>query len=346
MNECILKSKTYFAAANGYYGFRSNFDKIFSPERIDKLFVIKGGPGTGKSTMMKKIAKEFCDKAKIINILCSSDPSSLDGLILSKNGVSIAIADGTSPHAIEPTYPGAFEEIVNLGEGFDFDELRKNKDEIIRISHNKKTEYNKAYSLLSVAGDLYKYISIHFLNIDIYNLAESLAKKTISDDNECRYTSVDEDYLVGAFSKDGYKRLSLETEKSLEIRIKGDGISEYLLMSKIHEILAKEKLIKRIYPSAFSGDLCDAIETDSTIFLICYDDVEAVDSSLLLLTSDEYKSIKTVYDSVIEKSRQCFKCASTYHFLLEDIYSQNISFEKNEITYERIIEEIYNLFSK
>ena len=86
MSEYMFKNKTYFAAANGYNGFRSNFEKIFSLQKLEKLFVIKGGPGTGKSTIMKKLAKEFSNCSDITNILCSSDPGSLDGLILSKNG--------------------------------------------------------------------------------------------------------------------------------------------------------------------------------------------------------------------------------------------------------------------
>lgn len=346
MNECIFKNKTYFAAANGYNGFRSNFEKIFSPEKLDKLFVIKGGPGTGKSTIMKKLAKEFADNADITNIRCSSDPSSLDGLILSKNDVSVAIADGTSPHAIEPDFPGAFEEIINLGESFDFDGLSKNKNEIIHLARNKKTEYKKAYSLLGVAGKFYNYISSYLLNNDIYNTAESITRKIIEFDKKCKNESVADDYLVGAFCKDGYKRLPLEVDKKHKILIKGDGISEYLLMSKIYEILTKEKLISRIYPAAFSKELFDAFETNNALIYISYEDEDAFDSSELFATSDEYKRIKLLYDCIIEESRLCFESASLCHFKLEDIYSKNISFEKNEIKYELIKSKINNLFSK
>ena len=41
----------YFAAANSYEGFISFFDNIFNSEKFDRIYVIKGGPGTGKTVM-------------------------------------------------------------------------------------------------------------------------------------------------------------------------------------------------------------------------------------------------------------------------------------------------------
>ena len=44
----------YFAASNSSEGFKSYYGEIF--ERADRLYVIKGGPGTGKSSLMKRLA--------------------------------------------------------------------------------------------------------------------------------------------------------------------------------------------------------------------------------------------------------------------------------------------------
>ena len=52
------KISTYFAAANSYRGFISYFDKIFPSTEFEKIFVLKGGPGTGKTTVANIIAKE------------------------------------------------------------------------------------------------------------------------------------------------------------------------------------------------------------------------------------------------------------------------------------------------
>ena len=45
----------FFAAANTENGFYSLFDDVFSPESFRRIYILKGGPGTGKSTLMGNI---------------------------------------------------------------------------------------------------------------------------------------------------------------------------------------------------------------------------------------------------------------------------------------------------
>ena len=111
MENIMQESRTYFAASNSFDGFKSNFDGVFSPLKLKKLFILKGGPGTGKSTLMREVAKNFDGVLTVTNILCSSDTASLDGVLLERDGTIVAIADGTAPHVIEPRFPGAVEEI-------------------------------------------------------------------------------------------------------------------------------------------------------------------------------------------------------------------------------------------
>ena len=140
-----IPNKSYFAAANGYTGFRSDFDLIFNRKELTKLYVIKGGPGTGKSTLMRKVV-DYATKTGIYceGIFCSSDPNSYDGVILRDGDKSIAIADGTAPHVIEPKYPGAVEEIINLGVGFNTNNLVECRNEIIKLADKKAQHYQKA----------------------------------------------------------------------------------------------------------------------------------------------------------------------------------------------------------
>ena len=48
------KALHYFAGGNTARGFFSLYDSNFAG--LEKVFILKGGPGTGKSTLMKKIA--------------------------------------------------------------------------------------------------------------------------------------------------------------------------------------------------------------------------------------------------------------------------------------------------
>ncbi|MBR5515276.1 MAG: hypothetical protein IKU52_03640, partial [Clostridia bacterium] len=82
-------------------------------------------------------------------IYCSSDPDSLDGVII--HGKETGILDGTSPHTSDTLYPGAYDEIVNTGEFWNTDTLISNKDEITHLSDLKKELYNRAYLYLNAA---------------------------------------------------------------------------------------------------------------------------------------------------------------------------------------------------
>ena len=131
--------KNYFAAANGFSGFRSYFGEIFKSEKFKQVYVLKGGPGTGKSSLMKRIAdtalKREIDHDKIF---CSSDPSSLDGVIVHTDSGDYALIDGTAPHERDAIIPGAIDVLINIGENFDKMALVKRRDEILKLNSKKK----------------------------------------------------------------------------------------------------------------------------------------------------------------------------------------------------------------
>ena len=119
----MSEKQVYFAAANTGRGFVNCFDRFFSPDELERLYVIKGGPGTGKSTLMKEIADEAEKRGyTAIRCLCSSDPGSLDGVLIKETGTGII--DGTSPHMTDPKYPGAADTLIDLYPFFRTEYLR------------------------------------------------------------------------------------------------------------------------------------------------------------------------------------------------------------------------------
>ena len=115
----------FFLAANSAGGFYSAFNKNYSITDWN-AYIIKGGPGTGKSGVMKKFLKVASDlKKQVVLCPCSSDPKSLDAVILPED--KIIILDGTAPHVVEPTLPGVCEQIINTGSFWSRKILLKNK---------------------------------------------------------------------------------------------------------------------------------------------------------------------------------------------------------------------------
>ena len=346
MKESLSNANAYFAAANGYDGFRSNFDNVFSPKKVKKLFILKGGPGTGKSTLMRKIADEFESDVKVTRIFCSSDPKSLDGVLLMRDGISVAIADGTSPHVIEPKYPGAVEEIVNLGDGFNYMALSACADKIFELSRLKRNAYARAYSALRAAGAVKGYIDIIFRDFGVYKKAECVVEDFVKDEKYVASEPVNSNFLISAFSKDGHTHIPYKPLGKRVVHISGDGISEYCIMQTIAERLMSSSAIQRLFSAPFSAQMYDAIETNDTVYTAC--DGGGADDEICLSLSNVYGylDIKKSYDALLSKAQNEFAEASSYHFELEDIYSGNISFEMNENKKIRIIKEIKKVFCK
>ncbi|MEN6316085.1 MAG: ATPase [Clostridiaceae bacterium] len=98
----MLKGKVrhMFPGGNTSKGFYSFYQYIISQEDAKRIFILKGGPGVGKSTFMKKIAARMLERGYDAEYMhCSSDNSSLDGIVIPKIG--IAMIDGTAPHVVD-----------------------------------------------------------------------------------------------------------------------------------------------------------------------------------------------------------------------------------------------------
>ena len=143
----------FFLGANSSAGFRSLYDGFTDPGELHDLMVLKGGPGVGKSSFMKYIGRQAEARGEDVEYLwCSGDPESLDGVRLPRIGV--AVVDGTSPHVVEPQYPGAIDRYVNLGQFYHVDGCKARRAEILHNTGEYKAAYARAYRALKAAGEV------------------------------------------------------------------------------------------------------------------------------------------------------------------------------------------------
>ena len=141
----------YFLGANSRYGFYSLYDGFTSPASGDFLWVIKGGPGCGKSSFMKKIGAAAEEHGLPVEYIhCSGDPDSLDGVRLPT--LRTAYADGTAPHVIESVYPGAASLYLDLGTFYDAGALETELDAIVDINRRYKRLYDRAYACIAASA--------------------------------------------------------------------------------------------------------------------------------------------------------------------------------------------------
>ena len=143
----------YFLGANSKNGFYSLYDGFTAPLEGDFLHVIKGGPGCGKSTLMRRIGEYAGQRGEAVEyILCSGDPDSLDGVYLP--GLRTAYVDGTAPHVQEAEYPGAASDYLDMSRFLDTAALRGSLPEIAALNRRYKALYAEAYALLAAGAAL------------------------------------------------------------------------------------------------------------------------------------------------------------------------------------------------
>ena len=149
----MTQSTHFFLGANSGRGFRNLFDRFCAPENHWDLLVLKGGPGAGKSTMMRRIGAAMEERGEQVEYLyCSGDPKSLDGVHIPR--IRAAVVDGTAPHVVEPKYPGAVDRYVNLGQFYDIAAAKEQREEIIRHTDACSAAYKRAYRALGAARQM------------------------------------------------------------------------------------------------------------------------------------------------------------------------------------------------
>ncbi|GEA15744.1 hypothetical protein E308F_19880 [Moorella sp. E308F] len=143
------KLRRVFPGGNTCEGFYSFYDYIIEPDAT-RIFVVKGGPGVGKSTFMRKIGETMLAKGYDVEFhCCSSDNNSLDAVVIP--AIKVALIDGTAPHIVDPKNPGAVDEIIHLGDYWDESKMRAHKEEILKANARVARLFQIAYSALREA---------------------------------------------------------------------------------------------------------------------------------------------------------------------------------------------------
>lgn len=107
---------------NTRYSFVSSFTNLgfrtFVPDLIDgirKVFILKGAPGTGKSTFIRLVGEALSEQGYDIEYWVSSlDPVTPDGVYIPQ--LDAAVINGSLKIPVDPQYPQIREIMINLGE--------------------------------------------------------------------------------------------------------------------------------------------------------------------------------------------------------------------------------------
>ena len=146
--------RRYFPGANTGRGFIGHFEGIVPPwSEPHYTYVLKGGPGVGKSTLMKKCAAiARANGFTVEEFRCASDPESFDAVRIPQR--RLVLLDGTAPHTIDPAMPGIDGETLDLGRFLHKEVFKRRREELFVLAEENRTHYKNAFACLSAAGSL------------------------------------------------------------------------------------------------------------------------------------------------------------------------------------------------
>lgn len=344
-------TKKMFPGAVTYQGFHSFYNYMIEPN-ARHIYVIKGGPGVGKSTFMKKIAQDVLKAGYDIEYhCCSSDNNSIDGLVIPEIGV--ALLDGTAPHVVDPKNPGAVDEIINLGEYWNEPQIRRFKEEILSCNQQINRTFQAAYFSLKEAKyamdewefHLAPYQNWSSINQLYFKVEKELFKIPPKGNGKVRHL------FAWGHTPQGKTQFidSLISEMKKLYVLKGEpGTGKSTFLAKVadraqmlgvdielyHSTLEPEKLDLVIIPGletalVISSELYPYTpQFNGTIIPLDFD--AYLDRNGLEIYSEDIASCRNRVNSSIERALQNSKRAKRIHDLLETYYIPAMNFEEIE----------------
>ncbi|MGN0598349.1 MAG: ATPase [Oscillospiraceae bacterium] len=347
--------KTYFLGGSSPSGFSPAFEDVIA-DTDSHTYIIKGGPGTGKSSLMKKLLAEFSDDENEL-YLCSSDPDSADMVVLKKQHVNLV--DGTAPHVCDPEYPGAVQEIVNMGDCWDSDALRQKKDELIAADSEYRQYHSRCRKCLAAAAAVLadtRAISDSALNLTkLDGFIKRLAKKILPQ------KPIGEGKLIcrriSAVTPKGYMTLLPEGDT---IYLLGDELysgSEYFLRSfaslAVKKGFTAEVSVCTIHADEFFEHLripelslsfisSNPINKTSPSENIYVNFNRFYDKQMLYARKNRLKFNKAAATDLVDEAVTALKNAKAAHDELEKFYIEAVDFSKAEKIYNTLCKKIRN----
>lgn len=330
----------YFAASNSGRGFVNYYGEVFGT--AGRIFVIKGGPGTGKSRFMHELedyagARGWaCER-----YYCSSDPASLDGILLRRGEETVAVIDGTPPHVWEPQRPGVVEQLVNLGDFWDSSLLKAQDSALAEHERVKRLAWRQAYGWLSGCLDMCRVIREIGAGLVDGGAMEQYAVSMLAGIEPGEGFRMRTALLraVGMTGQAASERFALDARTLYTVR--DSFMTAHLLLDCVIEQARRRGLAITVSRDPIDAERVDGVMLERDRVAIIVSDTNAARASFpiemaslnLVPTQDEINEAThagRAYDSMLSGAIDALSVVREHHFEMEKIYAEAMDFGAKE----------------
>ncbi|MCQ2426468.1 MAG: hypothetical protein MJ070_10025 [Lachnospiraceae bacterium] len=336
-----------FGGANTADGFKSFFGELTG--RVSYLYVIKGGPGTGKSFFMNLVKEEAQKRGLQTELIyCASDPSSLDGILLPSLG--IGVFDGTAPHTLDPGLPAVDGEWIRFDSFLDEKALAPKREKLEALAARKKALYDHVTgeALIYAAADreITDAVSEALDTVKAERAAERLLKRCLSGkEGGCRTVQVSS---IGMRGSVRFPTLDMSAE---EIRpIFGRGADVFLsLLFRLAEAAGTETVVS--YHPIVPGKPTELFFPDKGVLFTLRERKNGENGinmdrflirSVLRQNRSAIRALNRIRAEALAEITARYGAIADCHFEIERIYGSALDVRAKEEYSEELIAKIFS----
>ena len=360
MTKTILPV-SFFFGANNKIKYSSLYGELYNPFEKGSHIILKGGPGTGKSTLMRRVAEKLEKEGLFVERgYCSADPTSLDVVFAPE--INFSILDGTAPHVVDPIMPGVSEHIVDLGVAWNRNVLKENIAAIGDLTRTNRQLHDKTADFMHVGAQLETQsaiISGKFIDEEkLERYALRLSNRLLPNKKSNVKGRVHKRFLSGV-SPDGiavqHDTIVALSEEIITIRDEYGTVSPYITSCVCNCAVEKGYDVYACYCPLFPNfkiehiiipELKKAIFTENSYHFSIDDESKAVnstrfyDKNIFMQNKEKLSFLKKAKKEIMEEAVRKVSLAKDIHDKLEAYYVNATDFDViNEIS-EKIISKI------
>ncbi|MGG1519055.1 PRK06851 family protein [Paenibacillus oryzisoli] len=255
------KSSHYFARGNTAHGAHFLYKSAF--DGLNKIFVLTGPQGTGKSTAIRGLADSLLDKGQHVQCFHSPlRPDELDGIILTD--LKVGIVDGRACGEISENQAGEIV-FIEFGEALDKSLLSPGLRTIEDLRGKLDRAYSKAYETFLTALRIHDEWEKYYIESMDFMKADQIAQNLIQElfaGHESHSPTVGRHLFFGAATPKGAFDFiqSLTSRLERRIFIKGrPGSGKSTLLKKLAAAAENKGVEVQVFHCGFDPNSLDML---------------------------------------------------------------------------------------